>query len=364
MSNLGTIAIGIKAPIIERGDNLEAIVVHSFKKAVNELGIMPCDGDVLGITESVVARSQGNYASVEEIALETERLFGQAAEITIVNPIYSRNRFAICLRGIARAASKIRLVMPELDEVGNPGWHEHPFTKCAYSSYYKDICESEGAEVDFVSDIEQFYNNVLIASIHTRNALKKEIAGFNHEFNVHTLCDYFPYKCEYGLLGSNKASEELVKLFPNVRKARQFVYRLQEMLDKEFPNVKMEILTYGDGCFKNSFTKGVSIWELADPVVCPAYTAGIEGTPNEVKLKYLADNEFSMLRGEDLEDCIKSAIKERINKDVIGDMDNQGCTPRSFTDIYGSTMDLVSGSGSKGTPFVWLHNPTKNYAQD
>jgi len=364
MSNLGTIAVGIKAPIIKHGDNLEKIVVNSFKAAVEEIGIQPSDGDVLGITESVIARSQGNYASVEEIAMETERLFGEDAVITVVNPIYSRNRFAICLRGIARAAKKVILVMPHFDEVGNPGWSEHPFTKCVYSSYYKGICEAENAEVEFVSDVEQFSNQILIASIHDRNMLKQHIAGFNHEFNVHTLCDYFPDKCEYGLLGSNKASEELVKLFPNVRKARQFVYRVQEMLDREFPNVKMEILIYGDGCFKNSFTKGVSIWELADPVVCPAYTAGIEGTPNEVKIKYLADNEFSMLRGEELEDSIKSAIKERISKDVIGGMDNQGCTPRSFTDIYGSTMDLVSGSGSKGTPFVWLHHPRKNYAQD
>lgn len=364
MSNLGTIAVGIKAPIIKYGDNLEQIVVDCFKAAVGELGIMPCDGDVLGITESIVARSQGNYVSVEEIALETKRLFGEDAEITVVNPIYSRNRFAICLRGIARAAKKIILVMPELDEVGNPGWSEHPFTKCVYSNYYKGICEAENAEVEFVSDVEQFSNNVLVAAIHTRNALKKEIARFNKEFNVHTLCDYFPDKCEYGLLGSNKAGEELVKLFPNVRKARQFVYRVQEMLDKEFSNTKMEVLTYGDGCFKNSFTKGVSIWELADPVVCPAYTAGIEGMPNEVKIKYLADNEFAALRGEELEDGIKKAISERLNNDMIGDMDNEGCTPRKLTDIDGSTMDLISGSGSKGTPFVWLHNPRKNYSQD
>lgn len=364
MSNLGTIAVGIKAPIIKQGDNLEQIVVDCFANAVVELGIAPSDGDVLGITESIVARSQGNYVSVEEIALETVRLFGRDAEITVVNPIYSRNRFAICLRGIARSAKKIKLVMPAFDEVGNPGWSEHPFTKCVYSSYYKDICESEGAEVEFTSDIEQFSNNVLIASIHNRNQLKSDISGFNHEFNVHTLCDYFPDKCEYGLLGSNKAGEELVKLFPNVRKARQFVYKVQEMLDKKFPNNHLEVLTYGDGCFKNSFTKGVSIWELADPVVCPAYTAGLEGVPNEVKIKYLADNEFATLRGEELQDSIKNAIKERLNNDLIGDMDNQGCTPRSFTDIYGSTMDLISGSGSKGTPFVWLHNPRKNYSQD
>lgn len=364
MSNLGTIAVGIKAPIIKHGDNLEQIVVDCFKNAVHELGIMPCDGDVLGITESVVARAQGNYASVEEIAAETEKLFGKNAEITVVNPIYSRNRFAICLRGIARAAKKIILVMPELDEVGNPGWCEHPFTKCVYSSYYKDICENEGAEVEFVSDVEQFSKNILIAAIHERNYLKREISGFNHEFNVHTLCDYFPNKCEYGLLGSNKAGEELVKLFPNVRKARQFVYRVQEMLDKEFSNTKMEVLTYGDGCFKNSYTKGVSIWEFADPVVSPAYTAELEGMPNEVKIKYLADNEFATLRGEELEDSIKKAISERLNNDMIGDMDNEGCTPRKLTDIDGSTMDLISGSGSKGTPFVWLHNPRKNYSQD
>lgn len=363
MSNLGTIAVGIKAPIIKQGDNLEQIVVDCFKSAINEIGIMPSDGDVLGITESVVARSQGNYITVEQIVLETERLFGKDADITVVNPIYSRNRFAICLRGIARAARKIKLVMPLTDEVGNPGWCEHPFTKCVYSSYYKDICESEDAEVEFVSDIEQFSDNILIASIHTRDALKRDISRFNHEFNVHTLCDYFPYKCEYGLLGSNKAGEELVKLFPNVRKSQQFVYRVQEMLDKEI-NRNLEVMLFGDGAFKSPHNQGVSIWELADPVVSPAYTKGLEGMPNEVKIKYLADNEFSNLRGEELEDSVKKAIAERVGNNLIGNMDNEGCTPRKLTDIDGSTMDLISGSGSKGTPFVWLHNPRKNYSQD
>lgn len=356
--------MGIKAPIIKRGGNLEQIVVSSFKAAVNELGIMPSDGDVLGITESVIARSQGNYATIDMIADETRRLFGENPEITVIKPIYSRNRFAICLRGIARAAKKILLVMPPLDEVGNPGWSEHPFTKCVYSSYYKDICESEGAEVEFVSDVEQFSNSILVAAIHTRDTLKREIAGFNHEFNVHTLCDYFPEMCEYGLLGSNKATEEMVKLFPNCRKAQQLVYRIQEMLDKEFPNAKISVMAYGDGAFHSPYNKGVSIWELADPVVSPAYTKELEGMPNEIKIKYLADNEFESLCGSELEDSIKKAISERVNNNLIGDMDNEGCTPRRLTDIYGSCMDLISGSGSKGTPFVWLHNPAKNYAQD
>lgn len=364
MSNLGTIAVGVRTPIIRQGDNLEQIIVDSFKDAVHELGIMPSNGDVLGITESVIARSQGNYATVDEIAEETTRLFGKKAEITIVNPIYSRNRFAICLRGIARAADKIKLVMPQFDEVGNPGWSEHPFTKCVYSSYYKYICESEAAEVEFVSDVEQFSNNILIAAIHERNWLKQNIASFNYEFNVHTLCDYFPNKCEYGLLGSNKATEEMVKLFPNVRKARQFVYCLQERLDKEFPGIYLDVMVYGDGAFKSPYNKGVSIWELADPVVSPAYTYGLEGMPNEIKIKYLADNEFSDSVGKELEDNIKDAIRERLNNDLIGDMDNQGCTPRSTTDIYGSCMDLISGSGSKGTPLVWLHKPKRNYAED
>lgn len=364
MSNLGTIAVGIKAPIIKQGDNLEQIVVDCFKNAINEIGIMPSDGDVLGITESVVARSQGNYISVEEIALETERLFGKDADITVVNPIYSRNRFAICLRGIARAAGKIKLVMPLTDEVGNPGWCEHPFTKCVYSEYYEGICKDENTKVEFVSDVEQFSNNVLIAAIHSRDILKKDISGFNHEFNVHTLCDYFTDKCEYGLLGSNKASEDKVKLFPNVRKARQFVYRVQERFDKEFSYAKIGVMIYGDGAFHSPYNQGVSIWELADPVVSPAYTNDVEGVPNEIKIKYLADNEFAESYGTELEDNIKDAIRERLNKNNIGHMDNEGCTPRKLTDIYGSCMDLVSGSGSKGTPFVWLHNPQKNYSED
>ena len=373
MSNLGTIAVGIKAPIIHHGDNLEQIVVSSFKSAVNEIGIQPSDGDVLGITESVIARAQGNYLSVDDIALETERLFGNDAEITVVNPIYSRNRFAICLRGIARGAKKIKLVMPALDEVGNPGWCEHPFTKCIYASYYESLCKEENTEVEFVSDINEFSNNILIAAIHTREQLKNDIFAsvlkqrFYNEtekVNIHTLCDYFPNRCEYGLLGSNKASEDLVKLFPNVRKTQQFVYRVQQMLDEEFPNTRLEVMAYGDGAFCSPFYKGISIWELADPVVSPAYTRGLEGMPNEIKIKYLADNEFCTLRGKELEDSIKNVLKERLSKDMIGHMDNEGCTPRRFTDIYGSAMDLISGSGSKGTPFVWLHNPSKNYSQD
>lgn len=365
MSNVGTIAVGVRGPIIREGDNLVKITVDSFKAAVEETGIQPSDGDVLGITESVIARSQGNYASVAEIALETERLFGKDAAITVINPIYSRNRFAICLRGIARAAKKIILDMPPFDEVGNPGYTVHPFTKCVYRDYYEAICKEEHAEVAFAEgNADNYSDNILIAAIHTRARLKECVERFCPNAVVHTLCDYFPAKCEYGLLGSNKASEELVKLFPNGRKATQFVYKVQEELDKEFPNARINVMAYGDGAFRSPYYKGISIWELADPVVSPAYTRELEGFPNEIKIKYLADNEFATSTGKELEDNIKKAINERLNEDRIGDMDNEGCTPRRLTDIYGSAMDLVSGSGSKGTPFVWLHHPSKNYAQN
>lgn len=365
MSNLGTIAFGIRGPIIRNGDNLENIVVDCVKSAVVESGIKPHNGDIIGITESVVARSQGNYVTVDEIAEETKRLFGENAEITIVNPIYSRNRFAMCLKGIARAAKKINLVMPSFDEVGNPGWCEHPFTQCVYKEYYREICQSENAECEIrMSDISDFsMKNVLIASIHTRNELKHKFSEMVEGEVIHTLCDYFPDKCEYGLLGSNKANEELVKLFPNVRKARQLVYRIQERLE-EFFDVNLEVFINGDGAFKSPYNQGVSIWELADPVVCPAYTAGLEGMPNELKLKYLADCEFEDLTGDELKDKIKEKIAKKSDESLIGNMDNEGCTPRNKTWLLGSCADLLTGSGDKGCPFVYFHDYEKDYSRD
>lgn len=362
MSSLGTIAFGIRGPIIRQGDNLENIVVDCVRNAIDESGIKPHDGDIVAITESVIARAQGNYATVDEIAEETKRLFGENAEITIVNPIYSRNRFAICLRGIARGAKKINIIMPQVDEVGNPGWTEHPYTKCVYSEYYDSLCREEGAEVACGYGMENFnLDNVLIASIHKRDYYKEQFK--NHSKNLHTLCDYFPDKCEYGLLGSNKADEERVKLFPNIRKTRQLIYRIQESLDALL-GAKLEIMAYGDGAFCSPYYKGISIWELADPVVSPAYTTGLEGMPNELKLKYLADSEFNNLTGNELRDKIKEKIASKTEESLIGNMDNEGCTPRQKNWLLGSCADLLSGSGDKGTFMVYFHDYEKNYAQD
>ena len=365
MSTVGTIAIGVRAPIIVEGDKIEDIVVDSIIKAYNETGIEPHDGDIVGITESVVARAQGNYARLDEIAEETCRLFGVDAEINVVNPIYSRNRFAICLRGIARGAKKINIFMPEYDEVGNPS-KNHPFTKMNYADYYMELCKSEGAEVEIFecSGADKgisLSENILIATTHSRNELYRL---FNTgEYNVHTLCDYFPDRTEYGLLGSNKADDGEVKLFPNIRKARQLVYKVQERIDDIF-RIKSEVFIYGDGAFKSPYYQGVSIWELADPVVCPAYTAGLEGLPNELKIKYLADSEYSNLSGEELQDAIKSRIAKKTGDSLIGDMSNAGSTPRYKNWLLGSAADLITGSGDKGCPFVLFHDYDKNYAQD
>lgn len=365
MSNLGTIAFGVRTPIIRQGDSIENIVVEGVKSAIAEIGINPHNGDIVAITESIVARAQGNYVTTDEIANETRRLFGDDATITVAYPIYSRNRFAICLRGIARAAKKIILIMPATDEVGNPGWSVHPFTNCIYSDYYREICEQENAEVEVYNTLNNIEGNILVASIHSRNEVVKVLktARTAEPVNVHTLCDYFPEKCEYGLLGSNKADENKVKLFPNVRKARQLVYRIQERLDNCL-GVNVEVLVNGDGAFKSPYYKGISIWELADPVVSPAYTAGLEGMPNEFKLKYLADAEFNDLVGQELEDKIKERIAKKTSESLIGDMSNEGCTPRFKNVLFGSCADLLTGSGDRGTPIVYFHDPEKNYSQD
>lgn len=355
--------MGVRAPIIREGDNLEEIVVTSIAEALNEARIEPHDGDIVAITESVVARAQGNYVTVDQIADETRRLFGEDAEITILNPIYSRNRFAICLRGIARAAKAITLVMPEYDEVGNPGSVTHPYTNMVYFDYYRLLCAQEGAQVTVLEEAtgDVLKGNILIASIHRRHDMYCHLD--KTDCNVHTLEDYFPKKCEYGLLGSNKADEERIKLFPNVRKARQLVYRIQERLDHCL-GANVEVLVNGDGAFKSPYYKGISIWELADPVVSPAYTAGLEGMPNELKLKYLADSEFNGLNGQELEDKIKERIANKTRAGLIGDMSNEGCTPRFKNTLLGSCADLLTGSGDKGCPIVYFHDYEKNYSQD
>lgn len=371
MSKLGTVAVGVRLPIVREGDNLKEIIVKGVTEAYEELNMPAEKGDIVGVTESLVARAYGNYATVDDIAASINALYGGAdweenKSLVVVNPIYSRNRFAICLRGIARAARKITLVMPEYDEVGNPGWVEHPFTAMVYADYYRQICENEGVDdiviVRSLDDVSDLDNNILVASIHQRNEVKKEILRTRNFRQVYTLADILSDKCEFGLLGSNKATEETVKLFPNIRKAKQFVYSLQEMLDNVLGGPVAEVMIYGDGAFKSPYDRGISIWELADPTVCPASTDGLNGYPNELKIKYLADDKYLHLQGDALTEAIKEDIA--LAGDVFGDMSSEGTTPRRITDGAGSLMDLLTGSGAKGTPVVLLKRYFKNYADD
>lgn len=392
----GTISRGIKAPIIREGDNIAEIVVDSVLKAMEEDKFEMHDRDIIAVTESVVARADGNYCTVDDIARDIRFKFGEDATIGVLFPILSRNRFAICLRGIARAAKKVvvQLSLPA-DEVGNhlvdeelfdkmvpnPSinlFHEdtfiqlfgkptHPFTGINYVDYYKEVIKSEGAEAEIIfgnrpTDIIWYAPDVICCSIHNREIIAEKVkAGGAHR--VLTLCDIMNSSSsmnggcneEYGLLGSNKASEEKLKLFP--RNAQTIANEIQAIFWTK-TGVMVEAMVYGDGAFKDPVGK---IWELADPVVSPGYTRGLEGTPNEVKIKYLADNDFKDLEGEELSDAIRASISQK-DKDLIGKMVSEGTTPRRYTDLIGSLCDLTSGSGDKGTPIVVVQNYFNNYA--
>ena len=380
MSVLGTIAFGVRTPILKRGDDLVQNVVDSVVNAYNEAGINPSNGDIIGITESIVARTQGNYASVDEIGTSVYRLFYEEGRndvpLLVYCPIYSRNRFATCLRGIAKCGKPIYLLLTPFDEVGNP-LINHPFTKMNYDEYYRYIVTSETGSCEIFSDIVSAIEkcretadskmDVLVCTIHNRFERKKylqdNLVDFDIDARIHTLDDVLNDRCEYGLLGSNKASDNSVKLFPNIRKARQLVYRLQEIFDERL-GAKTEIMIYGDGAFKSPYDKGVSIWELADPVVSVANTDGLNRYPNEVKIKYLADNEFADKSGEDLSESVKTAIKKSNLEVLNSDMSSEGVTPRRVDFLAGSLMDLISGSGSKGTPIVVIHNNNRNYGEE
>lgn len=390
---VGTISRGIRCPIIREGDDLVKIVTDSVLEAAQSEGFALRDRDVIAVTESVVARSQGNYASVDDIAQDVkEKLGGQT--IGVIFPILSRNRFAICLRGIAKGAKKIVLMLSyPSDEVGNElvsldklddaginpysdlltlekyrelfGENKHPFTGVDYVQYYGDIIREEGAEVEvvFANDcrkILQYTKNVLNCDIHTRARTKKILKACGAEI-VCGLDDILNgpvngsgHNERYGLLGSNKSTESSVKLFP--RECTDLVMDIQkEILDRIGKHV--EVMVYGDGAFKDPVGK---IWELADPCVSPASTPGLEGTPNEVKLKYLADNDFKDLSGEALKEAIEKRIREK-KDNLVGDMASQGTTPRKLTDLIGSLCDLTSGSGDKGTPVILIQGYFDNY---
>lgn len=390
---VGTISRGIRCPIIRENDNLADIVVESVLGAAESEGFEMRDRDVISITESIVARAQGNYASVEAIAEDVKAKLG-GETIGVIFPILSRNRFAICLRGIAMGAKKVVLMLSyPSDEVGNAlltydqlddaginpysdvltleryrelfGENKHEFTGVDYVDYYSNIIKEAGAEVEVIFAnnprvILDYTKNVLNCDIHTR-ARTKRILLANGAEKVCGLDDILTasvngsgFNSKYGLLGSNKSTEGMIKLFPN--ECFDLVEDIQkQILDKTGKHV--EVMVYGDGAFKDPQGK---IWELADPVVSPAYTAGLVGTPNELKLKYLADNDFADLSGEALKEAISKRIKEK-NDNLVGDMASQGTTPRQLTDLIGSLCDLTSGSGDKGTPVVLVQGYFDNY---
>ena len=390
---IGTVARGVRAPIIRQGDDIADIVVNSVLAAAQSEGLALRDRDVVAVTEAVVARAQGNYATVDQIAADIRAKF-PGGEFGVIFPILSRNRFAVCLRGIARGAKKIVLMLSyPSDEVGNPlidqdtvdaagvdpyaevlteeryralfGYTKHPFTGVDYISYYKELIEAQGCEAQILLGnncrrILDYTDHVLTCDIHTRARSKrllkaagaKTVYGLDEILNASV--DGSGYNESYGLLGSNKAMEESVKLFP--RDCADVVARIAAGL-KDATGKTVEVMVYGDGAFKDPVGK---IWELADPVVSPAYTPGLEGQPNELKLKYLADNDFKDLSG----DALKAAISERIRTkgaDLVGSMVSQGTTPRKLTDLIGSLCDLTSGSGDKGTPIVWIQGYFDNY---
>ena len=390
---VGTISRGIRCPIIREGDNLVKIVTDGVLEAAESEGFALRDRDVIAVTESVVARSQGNYASIDDIAKDVKAKLG-GGTIGVIFPILSRNRFAICLRGIAKGAEKIVLMLSyPSDEVGNElvsldklddaginpysdlltlekyrelfGENKHPFTGVDYVQYYSDIIREEGTEVEvvFANDcrkILKYTKNVLNCDIHTRARTKKILKACGAEV-VCGLDDILNaplngsgHNEKYGLLGSNKSTESSVKLFP--RECTDLVMDIQkEILDKTGKHV--EVMVYGDGAFKDPVGK---IWELADPCVSPASTPGLEGTPNEVKLKYLADNDFKDLSGAALKEAIEKRIREK-KDNLVGDMASQGTTPRKLTDLIGSLCDLTSGSGDKGTPVILIQGYFDNY---
>ncbi len=352
MKTKGVCAKGLTCPIVREGDDLAAIVVDSVLDAVrvSENHYEICEKAVVGITESVVARSQGNYATVDDIARDVRAKCGDGATVCVVNPIYSRNRFAVILRGIARAAKQVVLVLPECDEVGNV-LRNHPFTQMNYDDYYRSICEEEGARVEIRPQLSaaDLDTNLIVGCLHNYEAHKQRFAGHK----VLSLADILADRCEYGVLGSNKSDEERIKLFPNKQKSTELVEEIRRRLRKA-TGKDVIVGVYGDGCFKDP--KG-GIWEFADPISMPAYTHPeiLEGTPNELKVKALADGKYGNLQGEALAEAIEKEIDNK-NHNLMGSMQSQGTTPRLYRDLLASLMDLVSGSGDRCTPIVLVQN--------
>ncbi len=395
MRCVGTVVRGIRTPIIKENDDLASIVVDSLMNASESEGFKFRDRDVVAITEAVVGISEGNYATVDDVAEDVRKKF-PSKKIGIVYPILSRNRFSIILKGIARGMDKITMLLSfPKDEVGNSildeekldaskfnlasvfgekeyyenfGDFVHPFTGINMVDFYKELIESENCEVEFVfsndaKDILKYTKDVLNCDIHTRYKTKKLLEKSGAE-TVYGLFEVMSesvvgsgFNPNYGLLGSNKATEERLKLFPKT--GQELVEKIQKVLKKK-TGKNVEVMVYGDGAFKDPVGH---IWELADPVVSPAHTEGLNGTPNELKLKYLSDNKFADLKGEELKEAIKGEIKAK-EDDLVGNMLSQGTTPRRITDLIGSLCDLTSGSGDKGTPVVFVQGYFDNLADE
>ena len=393
---IGTVSRGVRAPIIRQGDDIVEIVTNSVLEASADAGFKFNDKDIVAMTEAIVARAQGNYATVDDIAQDVKTKFG-GETVGVIFPILSRNRFAICLRGIAKGSKKIVLMLSyPSDEVGNHlisldkmdeqgvdpyadvltlekyrelfGYEKHRFTGVDYVEYYEGLIRECGADVEIIfannpKAILNYTKNVLCCDIHTRARTKRILKANGGEIVLgldeilNAPVNGSGYNADYGLLGSNKATEDQIKLFP--RDCQPVVDAIQQKLF-DATGKKIEVMVYGDGAFKDPVGK---IWELADPVVSPAYTSGLEGTPNELKLKYLADNEFSALSGDELKEAIKSKIQEK-DGDLVGQMASEGTTPRQLTDLIGSLCDLTSGSGDKGTPIVFIQGYFDNYTTE
>lgn len=397
MRTVGTVVRGIRTPIIKDGDNLAEIVVSSLMKASESEGFKFHDRDVVAVTEAVVGISEGNYATVDQIGTDVKNKFG-GGHIGVVFPSpLSRNRFSLILKGIARGCKKITMLISyPADEEGNHLFDEkemdkynidpyndifeedaynkmfghlvHPFTGVNYVDFFKELVEKEGCEIEFVfanrpSVILDYTKNVLVANVHNREKTKNELKK-NGALKVYGTDDILRssvngsgYNSQYGLLGSNKSTEERVKLFPE--HGQELVEKIQKLLLEKTGKL-IEVMVYGDGAFKDPVGQ---IWELADPVVSPAYTKGLEGTPNEIKLKYISDNKLANLRGEELIEAMKNEIKSK-ESNLKGKMETQGTTPRRITDLLGSLCDLTSGSGDKGTPVVFVQGYFDNYATE
>lgn len=393
---IGTVSRGVRAPIIRSGDDVAQIVADCVLEASREENIPVRDRDVIAMTEAIVARAQGNYATVDDIAADVRAKLG-GETVGVIFPILSRNRFSVCLAGIARGAKKIVLMLSyPSDEVGNHlvsldrvdelginpysdvldlkkyrecfGYEKHRFTGVDYVEFYEELIRANGAdcEIIFANDaraILPYTKNVIACDIHTRQRTKRILraSGAERVFGLDDILNESVngsgFNEQYGLLGSNKATDEQIKLFP--RDCQPVVDRIQRRIFEE-TGKRVEVMVYGDGAFKDPVGK---IWELADPVVSPAYTEGLVGTPNELKLKYLADNDFADLSGEELKNAIKERITEK-DENLVGQMASEGTTPRRLTDLIGSLCDLTSGSGDKGTPIVWIQGYFDNYTTE